>query len=288
MNKRRIVLFLPLFIVVCWTTCSYRELLDRVNIQKPEVDFERVTLSDLSFDAVDLLFSFTVRNPNAIGVQLAGFDYDFEINGNAFISGKNDQGLSIPARRKNTVRLPVSLRFKEIFQSYQSIARQDSSAYKLSCAFSFEVPILGIVKIPVSKEGRFPVLKMPSVVFDGLKLQRLNFPKAELTLRLKLNNPNAFNLHIHQVDYQLAISDKQWLRGTRAKGLNIENKKTSVLEIPFSLDFIQIGQSVYQLVAGNTDLNYRLNGNLDFSTSIRQIGNVGLEFDQSGKVRIAR
>ncbi len=275
---------LPLLFLL--TSCSYKELLNKANLKNPEVEVEKVRFSGLSFDSVNLLFDLKIKNPNGIGVNLAGFDYDFQINDNSFVSGRQENGLKIVAGGENVIGLPVTLKFKELFQTYKTLRDQDSLAYKLACSFSFDLPVFGAVKVPVSKSGMLPVLKLPSVSLAGVKLNKLSFSGADMKLQVKLKNDNPFKLFVGKFKYEFAGNSKNWISGVNEKSMTVGGKGESIIEIPVSLNFLQAGRSVYQLLTGDRNLNYKLLGSVDFSTSLPIIGEVKLLFDQSGQVKI--
>lgn len=80
------------------------------SVKRPTVAVDRVHISGLSFDDIDLLFDLKVNNPNSIKVSLAGFDYDFFLNGNSFVKGQQDKGLNIEAKGESIVQIPINLK----------------------------------------------------------------------------------------------------------------------------------------------------------------------------------
>jgi LEA14-like dessication related protein len=132
-------------------------------VQEPKVNFSQVKMTGLTFDKVDLLFDIDINNPNSVGINLAGFDYDLFLNQNSFLKGDQQDGLEIKANGKETVKIPLSLDFKSIYQTFQSVKDLDSINYELKTGLSFNLPALGNIRIPVSKSGYIPSLKLPSI-----------------------------------------------------------------------------------------------------------------------------
>jgi LEA14-like dessication related protein len=245
-------------------------------------------LTKLSFDAADFLFDLKIRNPNPLGVKLAGFDYDFLINGNSFLKGRQEKEVEIEARGESTIQLPLSLRFVDLYQTFKSLRDQDISTYRLSCGFSFNLPILGLVNVPVSKEGNFPLLKLPKLDLDALKLKNLSLAGAELQLVLRLSNPNALSMMLEHLQYHLEINGMRWISGDMEENIQVTSKGENLIEIPVSLDFLQIGRSVYQILTGGESLRYQLGGKLDLTTSIALLSHVSLPFDRSGSIKVIK
>jgi LEA14-like dessication related protein len=269
------------------SSCSaFRGLLGKAKIERPQVDFMAGRLTKLSFDAADFLFDLKIRNPNPLGVSLAGFDYDFLINGNSFLKGKQEKEVQIEAEGESTIQLPLSLRFVDLYRTFETLRDQDISTYRLDCGFSFDLPVLGLVSVPVSKEGDFPLLKLPTVNLDALKLKSLTLSGAELQLMVRLKNPNALSMMLERLQYQFEINGVRWISGDVKENVQVTSKGESLIEIPISLDFLQMGRSVYQILTGDRSLSYQFGGKLDLATSIPLLSQVSLPFDRSGSIKV--
>ena len=254
----------------------------------PEVDFVGAKLTGLSFDAADLLFDIKIRNPNSVGLKMAGFDYNFLINDNSFVKGDKRDPLSIAAAGESVVQIPLSLSYVSIYQAFQSLRNQDVSNYQIKVGFSFDIPVLGVVNIPVSKSGEFPLLKLPKVKLAALKLKNLSLTGADLLLGVQLDNPNAFSMLLNGLQYQFEVGGRDWVSGSTEKATQVAEKGQGVIEIPISLNLLEMGTSVYRLLAGDKDLDYQLGGNLDLGTSLPLLGAVSLPFDRSGSIELTR
>ena len=270
------------------SSCSLLGGIIGESVKKPEVDFVDAKLSKLSFDAADLLFDLRIRNPNSLGLKMAGFDYDLLINGNSFLRGKQERQLEIEARGESTVQIPLTLSYLDLYQAFQSLRDQDNSTYQINCGLSFDVPVLGVVNIPVSKSGELPLLKLPKVRLDTLKVARLSLVGAELVLSVRLDNPNAFSMLLDHLQYQLDINGRSWLSGDSRDSVQVTEKGESIINIPVSINFLEIGSSAYQLLSGGKDLNYQFGGEIDFGSSVPLLERISLPFDHSGQIKATR
>ncbi|MDQ1327066.1 MAG: hypothetical protein QG641_346 [Candidatus Poribacteria bacterium] len=289
MKKFRALIFIIcLFVSAFLSSCSMFQTVVSENIKKPKVDFIGAKLSGLSFDAVDLLFDLKIENPNRIGVKLAGFDYDLLLDGSSFVKGNQDKGIDIPSAGEETIQLPVSLRFSDIYRTFENLKDQGASNYQIKCGFSFNVPVLGAVRIPVSKSGEFPLIKLPKLSFNALKLERLTLNGAEMKLGIKMSNPNVFSMLLDKMQYDFKLNDLSIVSGNADKGMQIKEKGDSIIEIPITVDFLKAGMTVYQIINGSKNINYQLGGNLDLTTSLPLLGKVNLPFDLSGRTDLIK
>jgi LEA14-like dessication related protein len=264
------------------------ELLKQTQIEKPNVRFSQVRLSDLSFDKADLMFSVEISNPNNVGINLSGFNYDFLLNENSFVSGNNSDPLQIQPNETSTIDLPVSLGFKKLYDTYNSLRNSDSVAYSLKMDLGFNLPVLGVTRVPLQTSGTFPTMKMPSVKLQALKLENLSFSGADLRLKVMVDNPNGWSMMLNTMNYALNINGSQWLQGTSNQSMGIEKHQENIVEIPFSLNFFEMGSSIYNLLTGDKSLSYTLTGAADMQSSLPLVGSFKLPFDKSGQIDILK
>jgi len=256
------------------------------SLQRPNVTVDRVHISGLSFENIDLLFDLKINNPNAIKISLAGFDYDFFLNGNSFVKGQQDKGLSIEASGESIVQIPISLRFADVYQTYNSLKKNDSTDYELKLGFAFDIPVLGDVRVPVSQKGMLPMVKLPSFSIHSLKLDRLTLGGADLKLQLAVDNSNSFGLNLDKMNYRFNVNGQSWVNGASQNVKQVHQKERTIIDIPISLNFFEVGQSVYQLLTGNSQLNYNFTGDFDVSTSLMQFGEVNLPVEKTGSISL--
>jgi LEA14-like dessication related protein len=267
---------------------SCASLKDLATPQKPLVSFQGVHLDKISFQSVDLLFDLKIDNPNAFGVSLAGFDYEFFINQNRFLKGVQDEKQSIAANTSSTVQFPLGLDFADLYNTFNDLKNTDRTTYQINLGFSFDVPIIGVIKVPVSKAGTFPLLKLPKITMEGIKLKKLNLTGAELLLNLQLDNPNAFSATLNRLNYALSIGGQEVASGLTSQAIPVNQKASSQITIPVSLNFLQSGRTLYNILTSNKNFDYKITGDFDFSTSLQSLGNINVPFERSGKINLTR
>ncbi len=283
-NQRKVIISLLLMLILAG--CAVVKNLAK--IQKPKVVVAKVRFTGMNFDKVDLAFDVKIENPNQLSVKLDAFDYDLQINGASFLTGKQDAQLQILAEQTSYLKIPISLKFKELYRTFQSLQNQDSSRYQLKGNLYFNLPILGKTAIPVSKTGWLPMVKLPRFKSPSLKIVRLGLTGADVALNLTVENPNAFSLLLDKLDYNFSVNGTDWAGGVTSKPLRIAEKGRGAISIPISLNFLQIGQGVMQLLSGGGQATYNFTGKVDLHTSLPIIGSVQLPIHKSGQLRIAR
>jgi LEA14-like dessication related protein len=279
----KILIFLGLtFILEC---ASVQNLM---NIKKPGVSVQDVRITHLTFASIDLSFIIAIENPNALSVSLAGFDYNLILDNNSFLKGEQEKTVSIESRSTSQVEIPLQLTFQEIYNTFSSLSKKDSSEYEAKFGLNFNLPILGNTRIPINKKGKIPLLRLPSVRISSLKLKSMGITTANLELDLQINNSNPVQFLLNQFQYNFQVAGNNWANGITKEKVAINPNSNSEIKIPIELNFLQIGQSAYQLINRNNQIDYQFDGNINFDTSSDLLKNVNLPINTSDKIDLTR
>ncbi len=279
-NLLLILLLAGVFLIKC---SSLRKM---ANIQKPVVNLEKIRISHLDFQNLGLDFDLNVENPNAIGVRLTGYTYEVNLEQQSFLKGQQAKATEIKSQANSTVTVPLSLNFKDIYQTFQSLKDRDSVNYELKTDLKFTVPIAGEIDVPFNKKGKIPLLKIPSITVQSLDLKKLDLNNADLELKLSVTNPNSLGFSIENFTYQFDVENSRWTEGKLEKSIELTKNQETNINLPFSLNLWEVGQSVYQMSRLNQEIAYNLNVNLELSSSIGDFTNIKLPIEKSGTLRI--
>lgn len=272
--------------VLALSSCA--ALQDLTQIQAPRVSFQDVRYTGLSFDAIDLAVDVNIHNYNPVSINFSGFDYEFDINDNPFLTGQQDYAFSIAAMDQTTVQIPVSVNFQDVYNTVSSLLTEDQASYRMAGGVLFDVPVLGQLRIPFSKSGEFPAVKLPDIRVSGLRVTRLDVGGADIALNLEIANPNAFELLLNRIDYTLLINGRNLMQGIGEPQTRIAKNSSAPLSLGMSLDFAQIGLTIYQILSGYNQVNYQLQGSLDVGSSLPLLKHAAIPLNQSGVLNISR
>jgi LEA14-like dessication related protein len=276
------------FCLLALMLASCQTLQQLASIQQPTLGTDRVRISGLSFEAADLILDVKINNPNPVGVSLTGFDYDLQIAGASLVKGDQKSRQTITAGGRSTLQIPVKLVFKDLYRAVQTLKNQDSAAYKIGCGLVFDLPILGSVRIPASQSGKLPMIRLPQVKISSLKVKRMSLTGADLELALGVSNPNAFSLGLKKLNYTLTVNGSSWASGASTDNSPVGKKSDTTIRIPISLDFLEVGQTVVQLLSGGKALDCRLTGDMNVGTSIPAFGDASIPLDLANKISLTR
>ncbi|KAA3600950.1 MAG: hypothetical protein DWQ06_09010 [Calditrichaeota bacterium] len=270
-------------------SCSQlKQVKNMAKTKKPTASITNVQFKNASFTGIDLAFDVKLENPNPIAVSLSSFDFDFKVNGNSFVKGLQDKKMTLAKNGSSTIEIPVSLNFNELYNTVKSVKNSDESTFDMACGFAFDVPILGETRVPVSKSGVLPTIKLPSVSVKGLKLDKMGFTGAEMELQLEFENPNSFDINLNKFDYDFEVSGKSWAKGALTSMSKATSKGKSEITIPVKLDFSQVGMTVYGMLTGNDKIDYNFKSDFDLGTSLPYLKSVDFPFDSKGLLDVLK
>ena len=270
------------------SACAPVDIRESLANQKPTVSVADQRLTRLDFERVNMAFGIQVDNPNPIALTLAGLDYDLKLADHSFVSGKQGKQMKLAASGPSRFELPLSMAFKEVYAGIKQLEGKNQIPYELTTGLMIDVPLLGKLRYPVTTKGVLPLPRLPKISLKTLSLTKLNYSGATLALSLEVDNPNAFSVGLDRLNYDFTVNGKRWLSGNSNALGNVAQQQQSVITLPITLNFMEMGSSLYGLLKGGQDLNYSLNGKLDASSDHSLIGNFDMPFADSGKIRLAR
>ncbi len=257
-------------------------------LQKPLVRVENMHITGLDFKTLNLSVEVDIYNPNRLSATLAGFDYDLKLNDHSFLKGNRESGLKIEGESDSTLSIPFTLAFRDVYRVFRSFVQQDSSGYRLDLGLRFDLPILGLTRIPVSKTGKLPLIKLPKVNVAGLKVDKMNFSGADLLLTIELENPNPVSLSLKQFNYDFRVNRASWVTGVADETLQLGAHQSLQIAVPISINFLKMGQTALQLIQGGREISYQFLGDLKVGSGLPFFKESLLPFQKSGQLKITR
>ncbi len=251
--------------------------------KEPKVSFDKAEISDISFQDITLDFSFNVDNPNSVGVEMAGYAYDLEIEGNSLIKGETKEPLRIEPDDRSVIKLPVTLTYKDLYSMYGDIKGKDQIAYKIKNVFTFDLPVFGKASFPVEHEGSFPAVKLPEIAIDSLNLKSLNPFKSELELVLRIRNRNNFSLSLDSIDYDFKVNTVTWGKGMSRTSTDFKENGENRITLPISVNPAEVGLELIKSAISGRKLNMNFDGKAVFRTGYPGFDKAEVKFNTSDR-----
>jgi LEA14-like dessication related protein len=232
-----------LCIIIVLTTCQ--TLMSA--IKEPIVSLQSVELAKINFTGVELLCKVKVENPNPIDIPFPEVSWNLFINTNAFIGGvvKNDK--SLKSRGSTVIDVLVNLDYLGVFNTFKSLKGSKQADYKIALATKFNLPIFGEKVWHFEHEGDVPVPQLPRFSMPSMKIDKLDFTKAEVLVTFNVENPNVFELPALQMNYDYLVNRNSFIKSTIETGGPLAAAAVTPVAIRLAVNYANLYQSFQSL-----------------------------------------
>jgi LEA14-like dessication related protein len=250
------------------------------SVQKPSASVTGVGFDDVKLDAMTLRFDIEVANPYDVPLPLADIDYSLASLAQPFLSGKAGLQGAVPAMGKQTFSLPARITYAELLKVLKDVRPGAVVPYKAELGLSVNAPVVGPLRLPLTKEGRLPIPTLPEVEVSEIKWNTMSLDEAAGHVILRIVNRNQFPIDLSKLTYALSLGDVEVANSTLAKAVPFAaGGGASTVEIPISFSPKKIGLAFFSILTGKGS-GYGLKGAMDVTTPF---GAMSLPLDQVGK-----
>ncbi|MDP8255675.1 MAG: LEA type 2 family protein [Candidatus Alcyoniella australis] len=273
---------LPTIALICMATVALVTL-GGCAFRSPSADVQDVELDSVGFERIDTTFVVQVNNPNSYGLRADGLDYELSVNGRGLADGELRQRIEVAARDRVELRLPVTFDVPAALAIIENDTDRDELPYVLTGGITFSTP-LGDLRVPFKREGELPLIRPPQVRLEDVRVRKLDLSGARLELRLRIDNPNNFDLKIQRLSWKVGLEGSRLFSGRRLKGRIIPAKGRAVVELELKVGLDELGRALERTLQRG-DVRYDLD--LDFRLET-PYGELPLHLDRKGKSGVSR
>ena len=124
----------------------------------------------------------------------------------------------------------------------------------------------------------------PRVNLVGLQLVSVQLFEQRYQVRLRVKNPNAFDLPIRGIDFQLDINGDAFADGVSNQSVTVPAYGEQLIELEVSSSLLQVFRQLQSLENSRSPgLEYRINGSVTIGAS-----GYRLPFDYSGELALPK
>ena len=123
------------------------------DLQKPTARMTGLKFQDVKLDSATLLFDIEVDNPYPVALPLTNLDYGLSSGAEPFLNGNAELQTTVPAKSKKTVSLPANINYLDMLKALKGIRPGSKIPYKADLGLSVDAPALGLMRLPLKKEG---------------------------------------------------------------------------------------------------------------------------------------
>jgi LEA14-like dessication related protein len=228
------------------SACAFLKQLGDKAFTEPTINFKEARLQNVSLGSATVDLVYSVRNPNPIGLSLAEVTYSFSIEGKEVVAGTPPQGLHIPAEGVADLEFPASVKYAALASALEVFLSKDSASYQAKGEVGIASPI-GVLRLPLSKEGQLEVPKIPKLEFGSPRVSRLSAEGATLDVPITVTNRNSYPLPIQSLSGALQIAGATVGNVSSGEIGQLEGSGSRQITLPVGVHFAQAAQAVARL-----------------------------------------
>lgn len=234
-------------------------------VERPSARVTGVSLDSIDLESVTLQFAVDVTNPYPAALPLANLDYTLASKGTTFLDGNAPLQGSVPAGSTKTVTLPARVTYRSLLAALSGAGPGQVVPYKAAMGLSVDAPVLGSMRLPLSKSGQMPIPAAPGVKLRDVRWNELSLSRADGVVELSVTNRNTFAVNLQALKYALSVGGTEVADSRVSKAMRFDPDQTRTLEIPVSFAPSKLGLGALRVLRGSGTL-YSLDGSADFGT----------------------
>jgi len=258
---------------------------DYVKVRRPGAEVVGASFRDIGLESATVVFDVAVENPYSAPLPLTAVDYALSSEGRRFLSGEAEPGGTIPAGTTRTVEIPARVTSASLYETLRSVRPGGVIPYPAELGLSADAPLLGPIRIPLVKQGEFPVPAVPEVSIARIEWDRITLNEAAGRVQLKVVNGNEFPVDMSKLAYSLSLGGAEVAHGSVGKAVSFRAAGGSgTVEIPISFSPTSFGVALFRMLSSDT-AGYSLQGELAANTPF---GAMSLPFEKAGTAPLTR
>lgn len=274
-----VIVFFPLILAGCQ---SVEKLMNAA--PQPSARVIGAELRDLKLNSVDMIFSVEVSNPYTTALPVAKLAYVLDSRGTTLLEGAIEPTGAIPARGRSVLQLPARITFDSMLATLKGVQPGSVVPWRADFIVEVDAPVIGLMKLPLSRSGELPVPAMPKVEVIGFNLASLSLDKAEATTVLKVTNTNRFAFDLTRLGFTLDLGNSPVARAGVSNTGKLAPGASTTVNVPISFSPRAFGIPLFNLLRGNAAA-YRLTGSIEANSAYAPLST---PFSSSGLVQIGR
>ncbi|HYM38113.1 MAG TPA: LEA type 2 family protein [Nitrospiraceae bacterium] len=119
---------------------------------KPVVQSVAVTVGAFDPRAINLRFDVELLNPGDGEMNVAGYDYELQIEGQPFTTGASQDGFRLAPRGTARVPVPVAIALADLQRMLAAFKSRGEVSYRLAVTLRIDT-LVGAFRFPLTKDG---------------------------------------------------------------------------------------------------------------------------------------
>lgn len=250
----------------------------------PDADISGFHIPVLNTKRAEIVIDVLITNPNPVPIPLVDMPYEISSDGRKLCSGTIPDAGTVHAHGAVTVKIPLTLIYKDIVDTFDDIEPGQVLPYLAKVTLLVDVPVIGRIKIPLEKKGKIPIPHKPDVDLDKIDWDHLSLEETSATLHLTVKNMNKFDIGINSFKYDLQIADVSIGNANLKQSTEVKGEGVGSLMVPITFRPKDFGGALWDIMRGR-GTGYTMVGAIEVDTPF---GPMHLPFDKTSKTTLKK
>jgi LEA14-like dessication related protein len=139
--------------------------------------------------------------------------------------------------------------------------------------------ILCIILLFTTCQTAASSLKEPNVSLYSVALTGINFTGAQMLCKVQVENPNAFEIPLPEVNWELFVNTNSFVSGVVKNSQNVKARDSTFIDIPINLDYLDIFNTFISM-KGRSESDYKIA--LAVKIPVPILGELAWNFEHEG------
>ncbi len=159
LRRSYLSIFLGLMLLATISACGLRQLAQG-EIQPPKVSWQGITVGKPTSRGWPMAVTLLLTNPNPQPLNLKGYDYELQLEGQRVAQGASEEAVDLPAGGQTVARVPILVKLPAVMgllpqflPMLQKQQQQRPFHYQIAGSFRLASVLGGMIPIPFKFQG---------------------------------------------------------------------------------------------------------------------------------------
>ncbi len=256
--------------------------------QRLTVEINSPEITEIDPETVALAFTVIAANPGKSTAVITSATAEFSIAGIRAAEEQITESSFVEPDKAIPLEFRFQIHLPDLAASIPELRSASDAKWGFEATLSTHLPDGSAREETAATSGTFPIVRPPTIGILALRIERYDLIETKLKLTLAVGNPNSFALAFKSIKYLFSADGRTWGNGEADVPAPIAPRGTTRVDIPMTLNFIEMGRKLVDVVATLGVVQYRLEATTRVATPFAAIPVFSTDFDQNGAIKVEK
>jgi len=248
----------------------------------PRIEFAQTEIISLTAEKAEMISTILIKNQVPLTFRADSLHYKIFIDNVEVMRDTYKKSIVLNGNDSSLISFPVTVFNNDLISVLKRNEKEknDSVEYRLEASLYTDLGIRKKVNINIKK--KLPLVYIPEVSIEHIKVDSLNFSRAVITLVTQVKNKNIFSIKVKNVSYEFAVEGNEWVKGVMPGLTSIEKQGVSELHVPVRISLKETGKTLFDILKRGDKVNYKFNLAFNIESDSKMIKNSKVMIKNTG------